>query len=173
MRRLALLCVGILAPCLIGSAHATDIRPGLWEFRSTQLRVAGLPDMASQMGQAQLLLRTLPQDTQRLIEQEMAARGVTLGQDGTVRSCITPEQAKQDNIYSGRVEGNCRFGNVVKVGNAVSGTFRCTDPEANGEFDARVASPERFTTRVNMTSPRGDLQVETDARWISAECGGG
>lgn len=171
MKNYRSLCLGLAALCVVGAAHATDLRPGLWEFRSTQLRIAGLPDVAAQMGQAQLLLRALPQDTQRLIEHEMAARGVSLGRDGTVRSCITAEQARQDNIYSGKVEGNCTLGEVVKQGNTVRGTLRCTDPEATGEFDARIASPEQFTTRVNMKSPRGDLQVETDARWIAAQCG--
>jgi hypothetical protein len=153
------------------SAHAVDsIRPGLWEFRSTHLSMGGLPDMSGQMAQLQQQLKNLPADTRRMIEQQMAQRGVSLGQDGTVRSCITPEQARHDTIYSGKVEGNCTLTEVVKTGNTVTGTLNCTGPEATGRFQARIDSPERFTTRVTMQSTRGDLDVETAGRWLAAQC---
>ena len=154
------------------SAHAVDnIRPGLWEFRSTHLSMGGLPDMSAQMGQLQQQLKNLPADTRRMIEQQMTQRGVSLGRDGTVRSCITPEQARHDNIFSGKVEGNCTLSQVVKTANTVSGRLHCTDPNASGDFHARIDSPERFISRVDMKSARGDLEIETDARWVSAQCG--
>ena len=101
----------------------------------------------------------------------MTQRGVSLGRDGTVRSCITPEQARHDNIFSGKVEGNCTLNQVVKTVNTVSGRLHCTDPNASGEFHARIDSPEHFISRVDMKSARGSLEVETDARWVSAQCG--
>lgn len=154
------------------SAHAVNnIRPGLWEFRSTHLSMGGLPDMSAQMAQLQQQLKNLPPDTRRMLEQQMTQRGVSLGQDGTVRSCITPEQARQDNIFSGKVEGNCTLTDVVKSGNTVSGRLSCTGPEATGNFQARIASPEQFSTRVSMRSTRGDLDVETEGRWLAAQCG--
>lgn len=165
----------VLGLCLTASGLAaappTDIRPGLWEFRSTRLNIAGLPDMSAQMTQAQQYLRSLPPDMRRMVEQQMAARGVKLGNDGTVRSCITPEQAKSDTVYSGKTEGNCTLDQVVKSGSTVRGRLSCTQPTATGDFEAQVQSPERFTTRVNMNSQRGDLHMETDARWIGADCG--
>lgn len=153
-------------------AHAVDnIRPGLWEFRSTHLSMGGLPDMSAQMAQLQQQLKNLPADTRRMIEQQMTQRGVSLGQDGTVRSCITPEQARQDTIFSGKVEGNCTLTDVVKTGNTVTGKLSCTGPDATGKFQARIDSPEHFTTRVTMQSSRGDLDVETAGRWLAAQCG--
>ena len=171
MNRAGRLVIGIAALCVPLASHAADIRPGLWEFRSTRLNIGGLPDLSSQVGQMQQHLKNLPPDMRRMIEQEMAARGVALGDDGAVRSCITPEQAKQDNIYSGRNEGNCTLGDVVKTGNTVTGRLTCTQPDATGDFAARIDGTERFTTRVNMKSARGDMQIETAARWISAQCG--
>ena len=154
------------------AAQAADsIRPGLWEFRSTRLSLAGMPDMSSQMSQLQQQLKNLPADARRMIEQQMAQRGVSLGQDGTVRSCITPEQARHDNIFSGKVEGNCTLSQVVKSSNTVRGRLNCTDPDASGDFHARIDSPEHFISRVDMKSARGNLEVETDARWVSAHCG--
>ena len=157
--------------CTAQAAHALDnLRPGLWEFRSTRLSVAGLPDMSAQMGMLQQHMKALPADTRRMLEQQMQQRGVSLGADGSVRSCITPEQARQDNIFAGKVEGNCTLTDVVKAGDTVTGTLRCTGPEATGNFKARIASPEHFTTRVSMRSSRGDLDVETEGRWLAAHC---
>ena len=154
------------------SAHAVeDIRPGLWEFRSTHLSLGGLPDMSSQMAQLQLQLKHLPAEARRMIEQEMAQRGVSLGQDGSARACITPEQARQDTIYAGKVEGNCTLTDVVKAGNTVTGKLRCAGPDATGQFRSQIDSPERFTTRLTMRSAQGDLDVESTARWLAASCG--
>lgn len=171
MKRAQSLGLGLVALCSTAVVHAADIRPGVWEFRSTRMNVAGLPDMSSQMAQMQQHLKNLPPDARRMVEQQMASRGVSLGNDGTVRSCITPEQAKQDNIYSGKTEGNCTLGNVVKTGSAVTGRLNCTQPQGSGDFEARVDSPERFTTRVNMKSAHGDMQMETEARWVGSDCG--
>lgn len=165
-----ILIAGLAATGIAGAAQPTDIRPGLWEFRSTRLNIGGLPDLSSQMAQAQQYLRSLPPDMRRMVEQEMAARGASLGKDGTVQSCITPDQAKSDAIYSGKTEGNCTLGNVVKSGSTVRGQLNCTQPTATGNFEAHIQTPERFTTRVHMNSPRGDMQMETAARWIGAEC---
>lgn len=170
MKHALSLVFGVAALCLAAAAQAADIRPGLWEFRSTRLNLGGLPDMSSQVAQLPQYLKNLPPDMRRTIEQQMAARGVAMGSDGAVRSCITPEQAKHDNIYSGKVEGNCTLADVVKSGNTVTGRLTCTQPDATGDFAAHLDGAEHFTTRVNMKSAQGDMQVETDARWLSAEC---
>ena len=171
MNRARCLAFAIAALCVTTVAQAADVRPGLWEFRSTRMSVAGLPDMSSQMALMQQQLKNLSPDMRRMMEEQMAARGVSLGDDGTVRSCITAEQAKQDNIYSGRTEGNCTLANVVKTADTVKGRLTCTQPQASGDFEARIDGPERFTTRLDMKSPQGDMQMETDARWVSAQCG--
>lgn len=167
--RFALLALALASLPL--SSHAVDnIRPGLWEFRSTHLSVGGLPDMSAHMAQLQQQLKNLPADTRRIVEQQMAQRGVSLGADGTARTCITPEQARQDNVFSGKVEGNCVLSDVIRQGKTVTGTLSCTGPSATGNFRARVHSAEHFTTRVSMRSTRGDLDVETEGRWLAAQC---
>lgn len=164
------LALGLVAYSMACTVQAADIRPGLWEFRSTRLNIGGLPDLSSQMAQAQQYLRSLPPDMRRMVEQQMAARGVSLGNDGAARSCITPEQAKSDTIYSGKTEGNCTLDKVVKSGSTVRGQLTCTQPTATGNFEAHVQTPERFTTRVHMNSQRGDMQMDTDARWLGPDC---
>ena len=170
MKKWKMLAFVLLGAGAAATAQAADIRPGLWEFRTTRMNVAGLPDLSPQMAQLQQHMKALPAETRRMVEQQMAARGVTLGKDGAVRSCITAEQAKQDTIYSGKTEGNCTLGDVVKDRGTVRGKLSCTQPRGSGEFEAVIASPEQFTTRVNMRSERGDVQMETEARWVGDKC---
>jgi hypothetical protein len=150
---------------------ATDIRPGLWEFRS-RIGVAGAPELSIQVGQVQEQLKLLPPDTRRSIEQQMAARGVRLADDGAVRSCITPAQASRDNIYSGKIEGICVLSDVVKTATTVTGKVSCSDPQGSGDFVANLNGPTQFSTRMDIRSVRGNLQLETDARWLADDCGG-
>ena len=152
------------------TAQATDIRPGLWEFRSTRMSAAGMPDMSAQMAEMQKQLKNLPPETQRMLQQQMAARGVQLGKDGAVRSCITPEQARQDNIYTGKTDGGCTLASVTKAGNTVRGRLNCTQPPGTADFETTIASPEHFTTRIHMRGAQGDVQADTDARWVAAQC---
>ncbi|MDO9600542.1 MAG: DUF3617 domain-containing protein [Azoarcus sp.] len=164
------LVFGLAALCVSTVGHTADVRPGLWEFRSTRMNIAGLPDMSAQMAQMQQHMKNLPPDMRRMMEEQMAARGVSLGKDGAVRTCITPEQAKQDNIYSGKTEDSCTLSDVVKTGNTVKGRMNCTQPQASGSFEATIDGPERFTTRVDMKSAQGDMQMETEGRWVAAQC---
>ena len=164
------LAAGLLLLCASAVGQAADIRPGLWEFRSTRMSVAGMPDMSAQMAEMQRQLKNLPPETQRMLQQQMASRGVQMGNDGSVRSCITPEQAKQDNIYSGRTDGGCTLASVDKTGNTVRGRLNCTQPQGTADFETTLHGPEHFTTRVKMRSPQGDMQADTDARWLSAQC---
>ncbi|HQA09992.1 MAG TPA: DUF3617 family protein, partial [Zoogloea sp.] len=77
---------GLLLLCASAVGQAADIRPGLWEFRSTRMSVAGMPDMSAQMAEMQRQLKNLPPETQRMLQQQMASRGVQMGKDGAVRS---------------------------------------------------------------------------------------
>ncbi len=139
------ICAATLAlslACATPAAHALDnLRPGLWEFRSTRLSVAGLPDMSAQMGMLQQHIKGLPADTRRMLEQQMQQRGVSLGADGSVRSCITAEQARQDNIFAGKVEGNCTLTRVERSGNTIRGSLRCTDPAAEWRLPCACRRP--------------------------------
>lgn len=150
-----------------GSAQAADIRPGLWEFRSTRVSLGGAPDLSEKLRQQ---LANLPPEVQRQLRQQLAAQGVQLGNDGAVRSCITPEQARQDSVYAGRTDGNCTLASITKSGNQVRGQLNCSQPKGSADFETTLDGPERMRTRVNMHSAQGDIQMDTDARWIAA-CG--
>ena len=152
------------------TAQAADIRPGLWEFRSTRMSAAGMPDMSAQMAEMQKQMKNLPPETQRMLQQQMAARGVQLGKDGAVRSCITPEQARHDSIYAGPGDGRCTLASIARSGNRVRGRLTCSQPQGSADFDTTLDGPEHMRTRVVMHSAQGEIQLDSDARWI-APCG--
>ncbi|GLT24753.1 hypothetical protein GCM10007933_42490 [Zoogloea oryzae] len=159
--------LALLLLAAAGSAQAADIRPGLWEFRSTRVSLGGAPDLSDKLRQQ---LANLPPEVQRQLRQQLAAQGVQLGSDGAVRSCITPEQARQDSVYAGRSDGNCTLASITKSGNQVRGRLNCSQPKGSADFETTLDGPERMSTRVNMHSAQGDIQMDTDARWIAA-CG--
>ena len=153
---------------LAGSAHAgTDVRPGLWEFRSTRVSVGGAPDLSDALRQQ---LARLPPDVQAQLRQQLSAQGVQLGNDGTVRSCITPEQARHDSIYAGPSDGRCTLASIARSGNRVRGRLNCSQPQGSADFDTTLDGPEHMRTRVVMHSAQGEIQLDSDARWI-APCG--
>lgn len=162
------LCLGaaIFAPL----AQAADVTPGLWEFTSRKLSVGGSPDLSAHIGMMRDQIRLLPPETRAMIEQQMRQRGISMGADGRVRSCITAEQADRNQLFSGRVEGNCSFSEVRKEADRLRGRVHCTQPQGSGDFDIRIHDPKHFSTVVRLNSPQGEVHTETDARWLGAQC---
>ncbi len=159
-----------LALCAIATAGAADIKPGLWEFRS-RMDSPGMPDLSAQMATMREQMKNMPPEARRAIEQQMAAQGVAFGEGGALEACITPESVKRGDVFSGRQEGDCTYSNVSSTATRVRGTILCSRPKASGEFEALIESPTRFTSKVSMRSAEGALKVDTDARWIAADCG--
>jgi hypothetical protein len=159
-----------LALSALGSAHAADIKPGLWEFKS-KMTMPGMPDMAAQMEMMQRQMKNLPPEARAMMEKQMAAQGLALGNGGALQVCITPEDAKGTNVYTGKTEGDCRYTNVTRSAHQVKGTITCTRPKATGDFAAVIDSPTHFTSKLNMQSADGALTADTDARWLAADCG--
>ncbi len=158
------------ALCAAGTAHAADIKPGLWEFKS-KMDMPGMPDMSAQMAQMQEQMKNLPPETRAMMEKQMAAQGVAMGSGGALQVCITPEDAKGTRVFSGKTEGDCTYTNVVNSGDRIKGTITCTKPKASGTFEALIDSPTHFTSKVNMKSDEGSMKVDTDSRWLAADCG--
>lgn len=167
VRTLVALC---LSATLSPLTHAAEVAPGLWEFTSRNLSVSGSPDLSGYLGMMRDQIKLLPPDTRRLVEQKMQQHGVTMGADGRVRSCITAEQADRDQLFSGRVEGNCSFSDITKSADRLRGRISCSQPQGDGDFDLQIHNPKHFTTRVKIRSAQGDLQTETEAHWLGENC---
>jgi hypothetical protein len=168
MKRLLVPVALVLAT--LGPVHAADIKPGLWEFKSA-MSMPGMPDMSAQMARMQEEMKKMPPEARKMMEQQMAAQGVAMGSGGAIRVCITPEDARRSDIYSGRNDGNCTYSNVSNSAKSVKGKISCTNPKASGDFEAVIDSPTHFTSKMNMQSAEGSMKADTDARWIAADCG--
>ena len=76
-----LLVPAALALAALGPAHAADIKPGLWEFKSA-MSMPGMPDMSAQMARMQEEMKKMPPEARKMMEQQMAAQGVAMGSGG-------------------------------------------------------------------------------------------
>lgn len=163
--------LAIVAACIAAAAQAQSIDPGLWEFKN-DMRMPGQPDMAAQMAQMREQMKSLPPETRKMMEQQMASQGIGMGADGALRLCISPEDAKQDPIREGRTEGDCTYTQVKRSGNTWTGRVSCKEPPSQGDFTTTLHSAAHFTTKATLKSKQhGRIDMSTEARRLSADCG--
>lgn len=173
-RRLLVLVPG-LALGLLTVVHAQTIEPGLWEMKGN-VHEPGKPDLSDRMARMREQMKNLPPQVRQQMEQRMAASGVALGDDGTVRRCISPEEAARlDLIRDGHQENRCTYTRVTRSGNVWRGALACTDPPGQGEFTTTLHGRRHYTTEGVVTStdpsrPRR-MEIRIDARFVSADCG--
>ena len=170
---LALKTTFVLAGACVGiAAHAQTIQPGLWEFKH-DMKMPGQPDMAAQMAQMREQMKNLPPEARKMMEQQMAGHGMGMGADGALRLCISPEDAKADPVREGLTEGDCTFTQVKRSGNTWTGRLVCKEPPSQGDFTTTLHSASHFSTKAVLTSRQhGRMDMSTDARRLSADCGG-
>lgn len=148
----------------------TKILPGLWEHRFTVKTESGLLEGAmSQLG-------ALAPNQQALMEQMMAARGVSLGPKGnTLQVCISPEDAARGEVP--QMDSDCTQQVLQNSGNTIRVRFNCaTDPPASGEGEITFLSPKAYTGKaVVYTTVHGlseQMNIEQQGQWLAADCGG-
>lgn len=157
----------LLCLCLLpGLASAEQIRPGLWEFTSNmQSDGQAMPDMQQMLGQ----LQNLPPEQRQMMEQMMAKQGVKLGGNG-VQLCLSEEQAKARDIPLHDPESGCTH-EITERGADVW-KFRFTCPDGQGEGETRFEGDTAFSTQVNGVYGGRQSSLHSQARWVSADCGG-
>lgn len=163
----SMLAIAALALLLTGTAQASSIEPGLWEIQS-DIQVPGRPDISQMMQQAREQMKNLPPETRKMMEQQM---GAGPGPDGAIRLCITPEETRGSLISEGKQQGECTFTKVSQSGNVWKGRMTCKNPPAQGEFTTTLHSSSHYSTVAIMTSKEGRMDMKSDARRISGDCG--
>lgn len=161
----------LAATCIAAAAQAQSIDPGLWEIKH-DMRMPGNPEVAAQMAQMREQMKNLPPQMREMMEQQMASLGVGMGADGALQLCISPDQAKADPIREGHTEGDCTYTQVKRSGNTWTGRITCTQPPGEGDFTTTLHSATHFSTEAVMSSEEyGRIDMNTDARHLSADCG--
>ena len=163
--------VGLIAAlCMASAAQAQMLQPGLWELTTSNMEVEGqpMPDMQMMLNQ----LRSLPPEQRAMMEQVLAKQGITVAGNG-IRSCLTPEQVKANDIPLQDPQSGCTQRITERNGNVWKFSFSC--PKAQGAGQATFLSDREFTTQVagtfnaSGTTQKGSMQ--TRAVWLGANCG--
>ncbi|MBD1550281.1 DUF3617 domain-containing protein [Pseudomonas typographi] len=164
--RAAVLLTLLLAPL----AHGQMLQPGLWELTTSNMQVDGkpLPDMQFMLDQ----LKNLAPEQRTMMEQALANQGITVGGNG-IRSCLTPEQVKTNDIPLQDPKSGCTQQITERKGNVWKFRFNC--PKAQGAGEAHFLSDREFTTTVSGTfNASGTSQqgsMNTRALWLGTDCG--
>lgn len=161
------LAMGLMASPLV---NAQMLQPGLWELTTSNMQVDGkqLPDMGFMLGQ----LKNLPPEQRAMMEGALSKQGITVAGNG-VRSCLTPEQVKSDDIPLTDPKSGCTQKITDRTGNVWKFEFSC--PKAQGTGEATFLSDREFTTKVNGTFNASGVQqqgsMNTRAQWLGNDCG--
>lgn len=165
MSMLALLA-GLSSPLV----QAQMLQPGLWELTTSNMQVDGkpLPDMDFMLGQ----LKNLPPEQRAMMEGVLAKQGITVAGKG-VRSCLTPEQVKTDDIPLQDPQSGCTQRITERNGKIWKFEFSC--PKAKGTGQAQFISDREFLTTVQGTFNASGVQqngsMNTRAVWLGSDCG--
>lgn len=168
----ALLLSGLAAAT--GAAHAQKLAPGLWEHSVTMNTRTGRMEAA--MAQMQKQLAAMPPAQRKQAEAIMAQQGMSMGGPGkpsTLRFCLTPEQAANDQIPQ---EKDCKQQSLQRSGNVITFKFACAgNPPSRGEGEYTLLSDKAHKGRVTIDTVADGkperLQMEQSARWLGADCG--
>lgn len=156
-------------------SSAQSLKPGLWEIK-TQVKSAG-GEMESAMAAMQENLARMPPEQRKMVEENMARQGVSVGRNGSgmsARACISKEMA-QHNRLPVRRQGNCTEKHGPVVNGKMSATFTCTNPPSSGHAEYVFKGDTAYTMTMRSTStvegvPR-EMTMQSSGRWVSADCG--
>lgn len=166
----ALLAAAATLPALAQQA----LKPGLWQV---QTRMPSDPEFDKSMSEMREQLASMTPAERKQMEAAMGKHGVQLGagaKGGTVtKFCMGREQAERQEV-PGR-QGDCTVGKLTRSGNTVTSTFTCSNPRSSGESVVKYTSAEAYSSKVTIVTQQGGKTdrtvIETDARWLSVDCG--
>ncbi len=154
-------------------AAAQTQAPGLWEhsFKMKSLDADADKAMANMHQQ----MAAMPPEQSKKIEQMMAIRGMSTGEQGTVvKACVTKEQAARKAEPKFR-EG-CAQQVLQRTANSMKVKFECTQPRPmSGEGEMNFPSDKAYTGKSTITSQANgkamQMTIEMAGTWLGADCG--
>jgi hypothetical protein len=169
----------IMLGALQAFAQVLTLKPGLWEIRMVK-QIRDGKDMTAQitgaMTQMQERLAKMPPEQRAKMEAMMGQSGApSMGSNGSVKMCVTPEQARQDKPLIDR-EG-CRPATVNRSGNHSTFEYSCTTgaitTSGKGESTTTgdVISTVTDSTTQRATGDSHVLHTETEMKFLGPDCG--
>lgn len=146
-----------------------DIKPGLWTTKMT-IEIAGQKlDPAAMMDSAFALMSA---DQKKQIQEMIAKSGHSMpkmDKDGA-KSCMTAEMLKDPKKITETQE--CKTVITSQTSKKLSGTFKCTEPEASGTFEWAAKSQTEYSGVMNGKTTDGKSAIiRADGKFLSADCG--
>ncbi|SDM12799.1 Protein of unknown function [Geoalkalibacter ferrihydriticus] len=164
------------AAVLFGSqvfAQNLKIDSGLWEHTLSMTSQSG--QMEEMMREARRQLDSLPPEQRQMMEQMMAAQGISIGADeSSFRVCLSEEEIARGELHL--AEENCTQEVLERSGNTIRVRFTCDDePPSHGEGEVTIVSRKEYIgNAVINTTIEGRpevIDIDQRARWISSDCG--
>jgi hypothetical protein len=168
---------------LIGSiaalpALAQNMKPGLWEI-DTKGSTTADPRLRQMLEMHKQQMANMPPEQRKMMEDMMAkhgAGGLTMSPDGGihVKACITPAMVARNQLPI-QQRGNCVHKHSPLVGNAMTMSFTCTNPEVSGEGSATFSGDNAFSmTMQTVAIVNGKKQpssMSSSGKWLASDCG--
>ena len=178
MRTKVLVAALVVPTMLYGQVAEPGLKPGLWEVRVVKQVVDGR-DLSRQLAQAnmqmQQAMQSMPPAQRAQMESMLKQHGMRPG-NGGYQICITAEMARRDTPILDK-NGRCHTSKVDRNGNHTSFAFSCRSKgtTTTGTGVAQLSS-ELVTTRTNTTTEnaKGEkhtMQVESQMKYLQADCG--
>lgn len=172
------LALALAAAAPAALAQPGHLSPGLWQQTTHMKSQSG--EMEKQMAQAQQRMASLPPETRAMVEAQMRARGMQLGESGqgvTVKMCISKQMSERDP--SPPPDSHCQNEVVSRSGSTVKYRFSCAGvngrPPTTGEGTFTMTSATSYTSHsvVNTDIHGHPDRLESDAsgQWLGADCG--
>jgi hypothetical protein len=151
------------------------LRAGLWE-QSMQVSSQG-GQIEAAMKEAQAAMANMPPEQRKMMEQMMAARGMSVDIPGrSVRVCMTAEDVARDSLpppQDGCTQSARRTGNTWNI------SFQCPardgQPPSSGTGTVTLESPTaysgQFVVNTAIDGKRDKVTMTSKGRWLGADCG--
>jgi len=169
----------LVIACLLGvlafGAQAQTMKPGLWEMQTRMQSGSG--EMEKAMAQMQQQMASMTPEQRKMMQDMMGKQGVGIGAGGpggmSVKVCMTKEMVERNEIPA--QQGDCKSTSSPRSGNTMKFAFSCTKPPSSGEGEVTFVSPQAYTSKMTVnTSASGKsekMTMESQGKWLSAECG--
>ncbi len=152
----------------IAQAKPIQMRPGLWEIRTSSDLLRLVPHIpAEQMQNMQDLAKEYG------LEMPEIENGAAIS-----RTCITQEMVAQEvlpELY--QEELGCVSESTIRDGNAYKMNFSCNSPQLKGKGTAQgvITSPQTFSGNSQFKGKANGTDVDESAeiagKWVGASCG--
>lgn len=151
------------------AADPLPLRPGLWEHSFTMKSESGRIEAA--MAEMQRQLEGLPPAQRKMMEDMMAAQGLSMrAGGGTVQVCLTEEDIRRGDLPQ---EEGCKHEVLERNRDRMRLRFVCEG--ASGEGEVVFKGPDAYTgvtnLRTDVDGVTETMVVHQTGKRISGDCG--